>query len=140
MQFLKSHAKKCMKMFYKQRAKNRTLLKNVSRNFKLALKSKNHGKASWKCRYSPPELFLQKGVLKIYSKVTEHTCRSAISLRHGCFPVNLLHIFRTHFPKNISEGRLLKVFTRIKILAKKFLALLRIKSTFVFLRMSVIWT
>ena len=31
-------------MFYKQRAKKRTLLKNVSRNFKLVLKSRNHGK------------------------------------------------------------------------------------------------
>ena len=29
-----------------------------------------------------------------------------ITLRHGCFPVNFLHIFRTTFPKNTS-GRLL---------------------------------
>ena len=29
-----------------------------------------------------------------------------IALRHGCSPVNLLHIFRTPFPKNTS-GRLL---------------------------------
>ena len=29
-----------------------------------------------------------------------------IALRHGCSPVNLLHIFRTTFPKNTS-GRLL---------------------------------
>ena len=61
-------------------------------------------------RSSPPEVFLGKGVLKICSKFTgEHPCRSVISrklqssfieitLRHGCFPVNLLHIFRTHFP------------------------------------------
>ena len=44
------------------------------------------------------------GVLKILSKFTgEHTCRSVtieITLRHGCSPVNLLHIFRTPFPKN----------------------------------------
>ena len=63
-------------------------------------------------------MFLEKGVLKICSDFTgEHPCRSAISiklqssfieiaLRHGCSPVNLLHIFRTHFTKNIS-GRLL---------------------------------
>ena len=25
-----------------------------------------------------------------------------ITLRHGCYPVNLLHIFRTPFPRNIS--------------------------------------
>ena len=55
---------------------------------------------------SAPEVFLGKGVLKIYSKFTvEHPCRSVISikllcnfieitLRHGCSPVNLLHIFR----------------------------------------------
>ena len=69
-------------------------------------------------RRSPPDVGLGKGVLKICSKVTgEHPCRSVISikllcnfieikLRHGCSPVNLLHIFRIHFPKNFS-GRLL---------------------------------
>ena len=30
-----------------------------------------------------------------------------IALRHGCSPVNLLDIFRTLFPKNISGGLLL---------------------------------
>ena len=40
-------------------------------------------------RSNHPELFLRKGVLKIYSKFTEeHPCRSAISIK-------LLHIFRT---------------------------------------------
>ena len=45
----------------------------------------------------------------------KHSSRSAISikmlcnfieiaLRHGCSPVNLLHIFRTPFPKNTSGG------------------------------------
>ena len=63
---------------------------------------------------SPPEVFPGKGVLKIRSKFTrEHPCRSAISikllcnlieitLRHGCSLTNLLHIFRTTFPKNTS--------------------------------------
>ena len=32
-----------------------------------------------------------------------------ITLWHGLSPVNLLHIFRTHFPKNISGWLLLKV-------------------------------
>ena len=71
-----------------------------------------------KKRSSRPETFLEKGVLKICNKFTgEHTCRSVISikllcnfieitLRHGCSPVNLLHIFRTAFLKNTS-GRLL---------------------------------
>ena len=59
-----------------------------------------------------PEVLLRKDVLKICSKFTgEHSCRSAISiettLRHGCSPVNLLHIFRTPFLKNTSGWLLL---------------------------------
>ena len=68
---------------------------------------------------SHPEVFLRKGVLKIRIKFTgEHTCRSVsikllwdfieIVLRHGCSPVNSLHIFRTPFPKDISGRLLLK--------------------------------
>ena len=78
-----------------------------------------------KCRSSPPEVFLVKGVLKICSKYTrEHPRRSAISiellcnfieivLRQRCSPINLLLIFRTPFPKNTSEGLLLKVLCKI---------------------------
>ena len=56
---------------------------------------------------SLPEVFLRKGVPKICSKFPrEHPGRSVIlirllckfitiTLRHGCSPVNLLHIFRT---------------------------------------------
>ena len=70
-------------------------------------------------RSSPPEVFLGKDVLKICSKFTgEYPFRSVISkklfctfveitFRHGCSPVNLLHIFRTPFPKNTSGGLLL---------------------------------
>ena len=65
---------------------------------------------------SPPEVFLGKDVLKICSKFKgERLCRNAISIKllcnfieialeHGCSPVNLLHIFRTTFPKNTSKG------------------------------------
>ena len=65
-------------------------------------------------------MFLRKGVPKICSKFTgEHPCRSKISikllsnfieiaLRHGCSPVNLLHVFKTPFPRNTSEWLLLK--------------------------------
>ena len=68
-------------------------------------------------RSSPPEVLLGTGVLKICSKFTgEHLCQSVISikllsnfieiaLRHGCSPVNLPHIFRASFPKNISGGQ-----------------------------------
>ena len=48
----------------------------------------------------------------------EHPCRSVISIKlqsniieitlpHGCSPVNLLHIFRTPFPRNTSGWLLL---------------------------------
>ena len=58
-------------------------------------------------RSSHPEVLLRKGVLKICSKFTgQHPCWSVISieiaLRHGCSPVNLLHLFRTPFPNNLS--------------------------------------
>ena len=70
-------------------------------------------------RSSHPEVFLKKGVLKICSKLTgKHPCRSVISikllcnffeitLRYGCYPVNLLHIFGTPFTKNTSGWLLL---------------------------------
>ena len=65
-------------------------------------------------RSSHPKMCLGKSVLKIGSKFTrDHPCRSVIlikmqsnvigiTLRHGCSPVNLLHIFRIPFLKNTS--------------------------------------
>ena len=82
-------------------------------NFSLEQFSKNYYKSSH------PEVFLVKGVLKISIKFTgEHPCRSVISiklscnfieitLRHGCSPLNLLHIFGTHLNKNTSRWLLL---------------------------------
>ena len=70
-------------------------------------------------RSSHPELFLRKDVLKMCSRFTrEYPYRSLISvklqsnfieiaLRHRCSPVNLLHIFRTPFPRNTSGWVLL---------------------------------
>ena len=70
-------------------------------------------------RSSRPEVFFGKGVPKICSKLTEeHLWRGGIStklqsnlieitLRHGCSPVNLLHIFKTPFTKNTSGWLLL---------------------------------
>ena len=70
-------------------------------------------------RSSHPEVLLGKGVLKGCSKFTgEHPYRSVISikllynfieitLRNGCPPVNLLHIFLTPFLKNTSRWLLL---------------------------------
>ena len=74
-----------------------------------------------KYRGSRSPVFLEKGVLKKCSKFTgEHPCRSAISikmvcnyikivLRPGCFPINLLDIFRTPFPKDTSGQLLLQI-------------------------------
>ena len=68
---------------------------------------------------SPPEVFLGKDVLEICSKFTgEHPCRSVMSMiwkwtllrhiyRHGCSPVNLLHIFRALFLEDTFGGLLL---------------------------------
>ena len=73
-----------------------------------------------KDRSSCSEVLLVKGVLKICSKFTgEGPCRSVISvkllcnsietaLRHGCSPLNLLHIFRAPFTKNTSGWMLLE--------------------------------
>ena len=78
------------------------------------------GYSQAKVRSSPPELLLRKDVLNIYRKFTgEHPCRSVISVKlysnfmkiapwHGCSPVNFLHIFRIHFPRNTPAWLLLK--------------------------------
>ena len=76
-------------------------------------------------RSSRPEVFLGKCVLKICSKFTgEHPCRSAISikllcnfieitLRYGCSPVNLLHIFTTPFLKSTSGWLFLQLSRKV---------------------------
>ena len=82
-------------------------------------------------RSSRPEVFSRKGVLKICSKFTgEHPCQSVISIKllynfteialwHGYSPVNLLHIFRTPFLKNTSEGQPLEeMFVKRQFLRK----------------------
>ena len=75
-------------------------------------------------RSSHPEMFLEKGVLKICSKFTgEHPSWNVISIkllsnfieitpRLGLCPVNLLHIFRTSFPKNTFGWLLLRLETK----------------------------
>ena len=85
-------------------------------------------------------MFLRKGILKISRKITgQHPCRSVISIScfpllckflqlwHGCFPVTLLHIFRTTFPRSTYGrphwnfkffGKSLTFFVRCIILLK----------------------
>ena len=76
-------------------------------------------------RSSQPEVFYENVILKICSQFTrEQPCRSVISikllcnfieitLRRGCSPVNLLHIFRPPFPGNASGRLLLLIYTVI---------------------------
>ena len=46
-----------------------------------------------------------------FNKVAKQTqLHFKIALRHGCSAINLLHIFRTPFPKNTSGRLLLKIF------------------------------
>ena len=68
-----------------------------------------------KSRSIHPEAFLEKGLLKHMQKIYRRTPMSnllckfiEITLRRGCSPVNLLHIFRTAFPKNTSGWLLLE--------------------------------
>ena len=67
-----------------------------------------------------PRGFLRKTCSENTQQITgEHPWRSVISIKllcifieitrqHGCSRVNLLHIFRTPFPKNTSGGLLLE--------------------------------
>ena len=62
-------------------------------------------------RSSPSEVFLRKA----QSNFIE------IALRHGCSPVNLLHILRTPFPKSTSEGLLLFIKCILKVVLSEVL-------------------
>ena len=75
-------------------------------------------------------MFIGKGDLKICNKFTgEHPCRRAFSIKlqsnfieitlwYGCYPVNLVHIIRTPFPKSISGGLPLLKFIQTILLEK----------------------
>ena len=80
-------------------------------------------------RSSPPLVFSEIGVLKIFSKFTgEPLYRSVISIKlqsnfieitlwHGCSPVNLLNLFRIPFSKNTDRGLLLDFIIKSAVLA-----------------------
>ena len=48
---------------------------------------------------------------KIIHSIKINLYQIIFTLRHGCSPVNLRHIFRTPFPKNTSGRRLLNFLT-----------------------------
>ena len=64
-------------------------------------------------RSSPQQALLGKGFLKIYKWQSNFI---EIAVRHGGCTVNFLHILRTPFPKNTSEGLLLNIFCNISAL------------------------
>ena len=86
------------------------------------MKSLHNFMVIMKYRSSPSEVLLGKGALKIYIKFTENIhaeVRSVISikllwnfieitLRHGCSPLNLLHIFRIPFYRKTYGGLFLQ--------------------------------
>ena len=85
-------------IYFRSSHRRCSLRKSVLRNF---------------AKFTGKQLCQSLKILKICRKFTEkHPRRSAISinvqstLRHGCSPVNFLHIFRIPFLKNTS-GRLL---------------------------------
>ena len=75
----------------------------------------------WYCIVSDESLLKSLNKLNLFKKKSgEHSCQSVISikllcnfieitLRDGCSPVNLMHIFRTHFPKNTCGRQLLYI-------------------------------
>ena len=72
----------------------------------------------------PPEVFLRKGILKIYSIFTrEHSCLSAISIKLQYnfieITLNFLHIFRTPLLKNTS-GRLLLTIVPFLFISQRY--------------------
>ena len=55
-------------------------------------------------KLTPTKTFYQLFFLLNKNQITEIFINGKMSARHGCSPENLLHIFRTSFPKNTSEG------------------------------------
>ena len=71
---------------------------------------------SFKIQKQPSRGVLRKrcpeNMQEIYRRTPMSKCdfsKVALQFRHGCSPVNLLHIFRTSFLKNTSGGLLLKI-------------------------------
>ena len=95
-------------------------IKSNKKNISYYLTLSHSGNASKKIKSSRPKVFLGKGVLKIYSKFTgEHPCWIVlcnfieITIRHGCYPVNLLHVFWTPFHNKTYRRLLLKNYRMI---------------------------
>ena len=73
--------------------------------------------ARTKNRSSRPEVFCERGVLRIFTKLTgKHLCQSLFFNKVAglrCFPVNFMKFLRTPLLQNTS-GRLLLLFYKLK--------------------------
>ena len=58
-----------------------------------------------------PKKRCSENMQQIYRRTPMQKCD--LQLRHGCSPVNLLHVFRTLFTKNTSGGLLLAILNSI---------------------------
>ena len=88
---------------------------------KQSKQEKNKQSVTMEIQKQPPRGVLNKrcseNVQQIYRRAPMSKCDFnkvasnfiEIALRHGCSPVNLLHIFRTPFPRNTSGWLLLKI-------------------------------
>ena len=72
------------------------------------------------CSENMQQIYMRTPMPKCdFSKVAKKLIE--IELRHGCFPVNLLHIFGTLFPKDTFGGMLLKLKTlNLGVILRKF--------------------
>ena len=100
------------------------------------MEEKTHRSLHWGSKRFPKDFQKQPSIGFLRKKFIE------ITLQHGCSPVNLLHIFRTHFYKNTYEGLLLdfmavfqtrsltRTFRKFKAATKLFLIIKTIMLNF----------
>ena len=86
--------------------------KNMTKINCIAQKQPPKGVPRKRCSENMQQIYRRIPIPKCdFNKVALQLCNFIeIALRHGCSPVNLLHVFRTPFLKNISQWLLLIVF------------------------------
>ena len=82
------------------------LMKNINKN----LKQPSRGVLKKRCSENMQQIYKRTPMSKCdFNKATKQSNFIEITIRHGSSPVNLLHIFRTPFPRNIPGWLLLKI-------------------------------
>ena len=82
-----------------------------------ALKQPIRGVLSKRCSENMQQIYRRTYMRNVISTKMQSNFIE-IKLRHGCSPVNLLHIFKTSFLNNTSGGVLLKNLRRLRSLYK----------------------